>query len=237
MTKGRARTTAIKAYTPDEMLVQRYASSYSWEKEKLAAALSQFGPLSDPWQEKLIKKLVEAFAGYHARPQVKAGDRHEQLEEIEKTARKLLYLLNIDLISGLRKDALPTFWLEQVAVDFRGREAGIVYVELAEAQGEVTNLIIALRKLHQRAQVAAKAAGRQVDRRRGGPRHRAGPKGQLIRDAIVIYQHVIAQHSESGNKPGMRKFVRAVGELFGVEISDDAIEEARRPGNQTQNNG
>jgi hypothetical protein len=37
------------------------------------------------------------------------------------------------------------------------------------------------------------------------------------------------QHPESGNKPGMRKFVRAVGELFGVEIGDDAIEEARRP--------
>jgi hypothetical protein len=213
---------------PNETLVQQYASSYAWDKGKLAAALSQFGPLSRAGQEQLIKKLVEAFAGYQ-QERVTAGERHEQLEEIEKTAQKLLHLLNIDLISGLRKDGLPTFWLEQVGIDFRGRDASTVYVEFAEAQGEVTDLIIALRKLHQRAKLAAKAAGTQVDRRRGGARHHPGPKGQLIRDAIVIYQSMKGQHPESGNKPGMRKFVRAVGDLFGVEISDDAIEDARRP--------
>jgi hypothetical protein len=218
VTRKRPGTAAADAYTPNEILVQRYASSYSWDKEKLTAALSKFGPLSHAGQEQLIKNLVEAFAGFITE-RVTAGERHKQLEEIEKTAQKLLCLLNIDLISGLRKDRLPTVWLEQVGIDYRGRDANTVYAEFAEAQGEVANSIIALRKIHQRAKVAAKEGGTQVDRRRGGAHHHPGQRGQLIRDAKVIYQYMKGQHPESGNKPGMRKFVRAVGELFGVAVS------------------
>jgi hypothetical protein len=193
--------------------------------------------LSHAGQEQLIKNLVVAFGYYQfaAKPikRVTAGEQHKQLEKIEETTRKLLRLLNIDLISGVRKDCLPTAWLEQAGIDFKGRDASTVNTELAEAHGEVTNSIIALRKLHERAKLAAEAAATKVDPRRGGSRHPPGAKGQLIRNAIVIYRHMRGHYPESGNKPGigepMLKFVRAVGELFGVGISNGAIEEAWRP--------
>jgi hypothetical protein len=213
---------------PNEILIQRYASSYAWDKEKLAAVLSQFGPLPDAGQEQLIRCLYLTFGRYQLAAKtirrVTPGERQKQLERIEAAARKLLLFLD--------DGPFPAAWLEQAGVNTHSRNASIVNAELAEAHAEIADSIIALRKLHKRAKEAAEAAAAQVDHKRGGTRHHPGAEGQLIRDAIAIYRHMRGQHPVSGNEPGigepMLKFVRTVGALFGVEITNDAIEEAWR---------
>jgi hypothetical protein len=214
------------------MLVQRYACSYSWEKEKLATVLTQFGPLPDSGQEQLIQCLYLAFGRYQLAAKTKkhatASGRHKQLDEIEKTARKLLRLIE----HTPDENPFTVGWLEQAGIDLRGKDAGTVNAELAEAHVEVANSIIAVRKLHKRAKTAAGAAAIQIDHKRGGTRHPPSAKGRLVRHAIEIYQHIRGQHPESGNEPGlggpMQRFVHAVGALFGAEITDSAIEQVWR---------
>jgi hypothetical protein len=227
VTKGRIRTTVTKTYAPNERLVQRYATSYSWQKEKLAAVLSQFGPLPEPGQEQLINCLVLASNRYQfavqPKERVTPGQQHGQLRGIEKTAQKLLRLLGINVKSGARERLFATAWLEQVGINMAGRDARLVNAELAKAHADVANSVIALLSLHKRAKAAADAATMRMKRGRGGAHHQPTSKGQLIRDAIAIYEHVKAQFPESGNKPGMRPFVRSVGTLFDVRITDRAI--------------
>jgi hypothetical protein len=240
VTKGRADASATKAYEPDGALVQQYASAYSLDKEKLAAAVSQFGPLLEAGQEQLIRCLVLAFGRYQFAAKtikhVTPGQQHEQLKEIETTARKLLCLLGINMNSGTREHLFATAWLEQAGINIAGMDAHIVNAELSKAHAEVANSVTALLSLYRRAKVAADAATTRMKRGRGGTHHHPTPEGQLTRDAIAIYKHVKARFPEGGNKPGMRPFVRSVGALVGVRITDGAIKEAERAWGESKTN-
>jgi hypothetical protein len=232
VTNAKVRVTAPKAYVPSEKLVQLYASRYSWKREELAAVLARFGPLPEFGQEQLIKYLVLAFGAYQlaalTKKRATAGERHKHLEKIEKTAQTLLRLVEHDP----QKNPFAATWLEAAGVSAQGRDARTVNAELLEAHQEVENSIVTLRKLHKRAKAAADAAATQVDHKRGGTRRHPSAKGQLIRHAIETYHHMRGQYPESGNESGfggpMKRFVRAVGELFDAKVTDGAVEEVWR---------
>jgi hypothetical protein len=93
----------------DEGLIGRYAAIYSFDAIKLAAVLSQFGPLPKQGQEQLIQCLVPARMRY----QLSTIDRKEgglldpdgrvtfteernQLDAIEKTTKNLLLQLGVN---------------------------------------------------------------------------------------------------------------------------------------------
>jgi hypothetical protein len=231
VTNAKVLITATKAYAPNETLVQRYARLYSWDKEKLATVLFRFGALPEAAQEQLIKCLYLAFGHYQRAAKTTkhatASDRHKRLDEIQKTARKLLLL-----IEKTDENPFTIGWLEQGGIDFKGKDAGTVNAELAEAHVEVDDSITAVRKLHERSKAAASTAALQVDRKRGGTRHPPSAKGRLVRHAIEIYHHLKREHPDSGNQPGfggpMQRFVHSVGALFGVEITGSAVEQVWR---------
>jgi hypothetical protein len=63
VTRKRAGAASGKAYSPDQFVIQRYATN-AWKKENLFAVLFEFGPLPETAQEQLIKCLVLAFGRY-----------------------------------------------------------------------------------------------------------------------------------------------------------------------------
>lgn len=69
-------------------------------------------------------------------------------------------------------------------------------------------------------------------RARGGARNSPNQKGQAIRDAFALYRHMRSRYPESGRPPALgpplRRFVRAVGTLLQIEISEKEIDEAWR---------
>jgi hypothetical protein len=107
--------TATDAYTPDEILVQQYASAHPrLDKQKLTAALTEFGPLPKAGQEQLIRCLVRAFAEHQLRKKMNERDsttytmsrQRDDLNEIKKSTAKLLRQLGIDV----RHIAPPELW-------------------------------------------------------------------------------------------------------------------------------
>jgi hypothetical protein len=111
VTKGRIRTTAIEAYTPDETLVERCGSVHPrLDKQKLTGTLTQFGPLPKAGQEQLIRSLVQAFAE-HRLSEHQSGKKEnerdsktfairqqrDQLNAVKAATTKLLRLLGIDV--------------------------------------------------------------------------------------------------------------------------------------------
>jgi hypothetical protein len=95
-------------YVPTEQLVDRYATTYSFDPTRLAAVLFQFGPLPNSGQEQLIRCLVPARSRFQLTTVREEGgllevgghatftQERKQLEAIEATTKKLLLLLGVN---------------------------------------------------------------------------------------------------------------------------------------------
>jgi hypothetical protein len=216
-----------KAYSPDQSLIQRYATTYAWKKENLLAVLSEFGPLSEAGQEQLIRCLVLAFGPYQlvakAEKRITPREQQNQLKAIEKTAERLLQQLD---------DRFVKMWLATAGVVTADRDEVAVNAELRKANDRMTDAVCAIKDLRDRAKTAAQAASKRVIPGRGGSRRRSKAKGRLIKDAILIYSHMRMQHPDSGRRPGfggpMQRFVHAVAKLFGDRVQDAHIRDVWR---------
>jgi len=141
-------------------------------------------------------------------------------------------------------DAVP-LWLTipELGQRDRDKESDLAQIraELKENTDHCNNAIVGLCWIYERAKTVAdlgeiKATadpeGTHEPTKRGGARNPPTQKGQVIRDALAIYSDMKRQYPDSGNGPGlgvpMRNFIRSVGSLFGAEIADDEIDEARR---------
>jgi hypothetical protein len=189
VTRKRRGAGSAKAFSPDWSLIQRYATTYGWKTDNLAAVLSDFGPLPEVEQEQLIKCLVLAFGGYQFRSKtterISPSEQRNQLEVIEQTARKLLQELG---------SAHVNMWLVTAGIVTAGRDETTVNAELRKASDSLADAVRALTDLRARAKIAALAASKRTAPGRGGSRHRPGAKGQLIKDAIAIYSHMRRQY-------------------------------------------
>lgn len=260
MTRKRAGAVFGTAYSPDESLIQRYTTTYPLKKRNLTAVLSEFGPLPEVGQEQLIRCLVLTSNRYQFAAKtierVTPGKQRDLLKAVETTSRKLLLQLGISvknvsarvlrerssnhppsvrgLFLGMQTPLgmMVNSWLSQAGIGTANRDAASVNTDLSVASNDLANSITGLLYLHDRAKEAVQSASAQTTQKRGGPRHRPGPRGELIRDAIAIYEHLRAQYPESGNRPGLgepiRGFVRAVGALFDVSMTDLEINEGWR---------
>ena len=108
MTGRRAGVVLGKPYSPDQALIQRYATTYAlnakpyaWNKENLLAVLSKFGPLPEVGQEQLIKCLVLAFSRYQVASmtieRITPGKQRHRLKAVETTSKRLLLQLGINV--------------------------------------------------------------------------------------------------------------------------------------------
>jgi hypothetical protein len=218
---------SVKVFSPDRSLTQRYATTYGWKTENLAAVLSDFGPLPEVGQEQLIQCLVRAFGRYqHAAKTIQRitpSDQRNQLKAIEQTAKKLLRQLD---------EIGVKMWLATAGVVTADRDEVVVNAELRTTNDSVADAIRALTDLRERAKTAALAISKRIVPTRGGSQRRPGAKGQLINEAIAIYSHMRMQHPESGNRPGfggpMLRFVHEVGKLYGQDLRDSEIREVWR---------
>ena len=219
----RAGAVSNKAYSPNQPLIQRYATKYApWKEGNLAAVLSEFGPLPEVGQEKLITLLVHGFSNYQTlvftTERFTPSKQRNRLKAIESTAKKL---------SRQLKDPAVKLWLSAFRIVTAGNDPAAINAELREANHRVEDIVRAVIDLHDRANTAAHTVSRRIALGRGGFRHRPGAKGQLIRDAIGIYSHMRMQHPDSGNQPGfggpMLRFVHAVAALYGARVWDPDI--------------
>jgi hypothetical protein len=101
-----------------------------------------------------------------------------------------------------------------------------------EGNDQVANAVIGLLDLYRRAENARQAKTKQVAPGRGGDHHRPHPKGQLIRDAIAMYEHMRNQYPDSGDKPGyggpLLRSIHAVADLYGTGVRDADVWDAWR---------
>jgi len=181
------------------------------------------------------------------------SQQRDQLNAVKAAATELLRLLGIDVkriapsvlwelpsnasapnrLRALGKQSttgITVFhWLSVSPGVSINRDRDSINAELRKGHEEVTDSILAVLRLHGQATAAARMASSRISPGHGGDRRKPTAKGHLIRNAITIYGHMRGQYPDSGNKPAfgepMRKFVRAVGTLFGVQITDDAIKE------------
>jgi hypothetical protein len=181
------------------------------------------------------------------------GQQRDELSAVKAAAAKLLGLLGIDVKRIAPSDAwdLPwkvsapnrlralgrqskggitvSHWLSLSPMVSTNRDPDSINAELSKGRDEVTNSILAILRLHNRARVAVRMSSSRIRPERGGDRRRPTAKGQLIRDAIAIYKHMRERYPDSGNEPAlggpMQNFVRAVGTLFDAQIADRAIKE------------
>jgi hypothetical protein len=220
VTRKRTGAGSAKAFSPNRPLIERYATTYQLKAENLAAVLSDFGPLPEAEQERLIRCLILAFGQYQFAAKTKErttpSDQRNQLNAIERTAKTLLHQLG---------ETGVNIWLGTAGVVTADRDEAPVNAELIRAQKSVADAVSAIKDLRARAKTAAHAASKRIAPGRGGSRHRHGAKGQLIKDAIAIYSHMRAQHPDGGPMP---RFVRAVGKLCGDCVQDSEIREVWR---------
>jgi hypothetical protein len=227
VTHKRADALSGKAYSPDQSLIQRYATTYAWKKENLFAVLSEFGPLLKAGQEQLIKCLVLAFNRYQliakTKERITPSKQRNRLKAVEAITKRLLQQLD---------DRFVAMWLATAGVVTADRDKVAVNAELRKANDRVTNAVCAIKDLRDRATTAAHAASKRITPGRGGSRRRPKAKGQLIKDAILIYSHMRMQHPDSGRRPAfggpMQRFVHAVAKLFGDCVQDTHIRDMWR---------
>ena len=228
MTRRRASAVPGKAYSPDQLLIQRYAWKYApWKEENLFAVLSDFGPLPEVGQEQLVRLLVLAFSNYQTLAltieRFTPSEQRKDLKAIEGTAKKLLRQLH---------DSAVKLRLSSVCIVTAGKDEAAINAELREANHRVDDIVRAVMDLRDRANTAAGAVSKRIASGRGGFRHRPGAKGQLIRDAIAIYWYVREQYPDSGKQAGfggpMLRFVRAVAALYGARVWDSDIRDVWR---------
>jgi hypothetical protein len=223
----RPGTASGKVYSPDQLLIQRYATTYVWKRENLIAVLAEFGPLPEEGQEQLIRCLVLAFAPYQllamTKERITPSQQHNRLKAIEKTAKKLLEQLG---------ESAVNMWLSSAGIVTTGRDEAAINAELREASHRIDDIVRAVMDLHDRASTAARVVSKRIRPERGGFRHRPSAKGQLIRKAIAIYSHVRAQYPDSGKQAGfggpMLRFVHAVAALYGGCVRESDIREVWR---------
>jgi hypothetical protein len=95
-----SRSGANPTYSPSQLLTQRYALAYNWEPDKLAASLTEFGPLPEEGQEQLIRCLVLAYGRYQVLAKsiarIPPSRIRNQLAAIKATIQKLLLQLGVN---------------------------------------------------------------------------------------------------------------------------------------------
>ena len=105
-----------------------------------------------------------------------------------------------------------------------------VKLESAAASERIAEALIPLMWLRTQTELAQQ--GVRLRKGSGGFRHRATPKGALIRNAINIYSHMRREFPRSGKKPGfggpMVKFIKEVAHLAPAALTDKQIEEVWR---------
>jgi hypothetical protein len=247
-----SRSRANPSYIPSQHLVHRYALKYNWEPVTLAAVLTEFGPLPEEGQKQLIDCLVLAYGRYQmlARSigRIPPSRIRNQLVAIETTTQKLLLQLGVnpnkvqgckssdasEQLQRLREqDEGRLYLVDQLSfasIETTDKDQAAVNAELPEAIRRVTDDVFGLLDLHERAKKAVQTATKRTAPGKGGPQHRPHAEGQLIRDAITIYEHMRSQYPNSGNKPGyggpMLRFIHAVAALFGAHVRDANIRDA-----------
>jgi hypothetical protein len=119
---------------------------------------------------------------------------------------------------------------------FNENDFAIFNAQTKENMELCNSAILGLFWLYRKANSIADIFEPSEPRRRGGAKRCPTREGQLIRDARVIYAHMRKQYPESGQRPGPkgseRNFSRLTGSLFGIDLSDDRIDEALRPQRQ-----
>jgi hypothetical protein len=255
-----AKGVLRKAFIPSQQLIEHYASQYSWDPAKLASVLSEFGRLPDSGQEQLIRCLVLAMGRYQVLAKrvgrTTPSQLRSRLARIEATAKKLLHQIGIKpndmAIPGLwetmadrtRSERLRSLakqnadWpivnmqLVIAGIDTKDKDFVVVNAALAAANDPVAGAVIGVLDLYRRAKTARQAATKRIAPGYGGHRHRPNPKGQLIRDAIAVYEHLRNQYPNSGNKPGyggpLLRFIHAVADLYGTGVRDAHVRDALR---------
>jgi hypothetical protein len=231
---------------PDERLIQRYSRTYSLEPKLLTDVLSKFGRLPIGGQEQLIRCLVRAFGQYQSLAKsvgkIPPSEIRDQLIAIESTTERLLLHLGVNpnKVSGYK------FWdaserlqrlraqgrlylvdqLSVVGIETTGKDVSAVNAVSQEAGRRVMDTVFGLLDLHERAKKAVQTAIKRTAPGKGGLRRRPDAEGQLIRDAIAIYEHMRGQYPESGAKPGYVIFIHAVAALFGTCVRGADIRKA-----------
>jgi hypothetical protein len=185
-----------------------------------------------------------------------ASRQRDQLNAIKAAAAKLLRLLGIDVkriapsaawdlpsvvtathrlraLGKQSKDGITaSHWLSLSPGVSTNRDPDGINAELRKGHKEVTDSILAVLRLHGRATAAVRIASLRIRPERGGDRRRPTRKGQLIRDAIAIHKHMRGKYPDSENKHALggsrQEFVRAVGTLFGVQITNGDIKDGAR---------
>ena len=217
-----------ETYLPNQALIHRSSTAYSWKEENLHAVLSEFGPLPEAGQEQLCRCLVLALGRYQLASNntiehVTAGQQRSQLKEVEKTTKRLLRQIENPFLK---------MWLAAAGIRTSGRDENAINNELRIANDRVTEIVRVLNDLRDRAEKACQIATARMTSGRGGPRRGPTAKGQLIKHAIMIYSYMRVQYPESGKYPGfggpLLRFVQAVGKLYGVHVRDSEIREAWR---------
>jgi hypothetical protein len=237
----------LVTYVPDEHLIQRYSLTFSFEPKLLTAVLSQFGQLPIGGQEQLIRRLYQAFGQYQLLAKSKCKITHskirKQLAAVESTTFRLLLQLgvnpnkvpeyefwDVERLQQLRKqDEGGLYLVDKLSVagiETAGKDESAVTAESQEAGRRVMDTVFGLLDLHERAKKAVQTATNRTAPGKGGWRRRPDAEGQLIRDAIAIYEHMRGQYPESGAKPGYVRFIHAVAALFGTCVREADIRKA-----------
>ena len=240
MTARRATELANRKLVPNHQIIEHYASQYGLDPTKLASVLSEFGQLPDCGQEQLIRCLVLVIGQYQVLAKrigrMTSSQLRIRLAAVEATAKKLLHQF------GIKPDhpsvepgpdwRIITMQLAIAGTDTKDKDSVVVNAELAKASDQVASAVIGILDLYRRAKTARQATTKHIAPGHGGHRHRPNPKGQLIRDAIAVYEHMRNQHPGSGNKPGygggLLRFIHAVADLCGTAVRDADVRDAWR---------
>jgi hypothetical protein len=247
VTARRAPELANRKFVPKQQIIEHYASQYGWDPTKLASVLSEFGQLPDRGQEQLIRCLVLGFGRYQMLAnrvgRMTSSQLRIRLATVEATAKKLLHQFGIkpdhpsaEPLRSLGKPSpdwrIVTMQLAIAGTDTKDKDSVAVNAELAAVNDQVANSVIGVLDLYRRAKSARQATTKHIAPGHGGHRHRPNPRGQLIRDAIAIYEHIRNQHPDSGNKPGyggpLLRFIYAVADLYGTGVRDADVRDAWR---------
>lgn len=110
MTPAPELVSAAAPHETDQQLVARLAAKFRWDKGKLAATLTLFGPLPLAGQEDLANDLAEAFGRFQSRSEsvqtVSDSVTRKQLLAVKKGAKTLLGLLGLDVTKPIPSDFL-----------------------------------------------------------------------------------------------------------------------------------
>jgi len=224
------RKYSVPIFNSEEELLQYYALHFRWEREKLAAVLSQFGQLTLVGKGKLIRHLVRAFGefqslGVNVRT-ITPNAQHEQLRAVEKAAARFLDQLGVNVknvppqemwkllahrmsasifqtLSKQRDEGVVTLMrLASAGIDKNDTEPASSNAQLNSNSDRLIETLVNVLWIYERAGVAAEAIAPRPPQGHGGARNPVHQKGALIRCAIETYARMRTLYPDSGPVTG-----------------------------------